>query len=110
MIATTSQTNPNLDAQRGCAAKTVHHDIVIVGGGTGGITVAAQLTKGLFNNLDVTIVDPSSKHYNQPAWTLVGARTYRKDATERDEASVIPIVLEGNAERQSVIREQPTTS
>lgn len=70
--------------------KLLKHQIVIVGGGTAGITVAAQLTKGLFNKSDVVILDPSSNHYYQPAWTLVGGGAYRKDATRRDEASVIP--------------------
>ncbi len=68
----------------------IHHDIVIVGGGTAGITVAAQLTKGWFNNTDIAIIDPSDKHYYQPAWTLVGGGTFRKEDTARSEASVIP--------------------
>lgn len=67
-----------------------HYQIVVVGGGTAGITVAAQLTRGLFNKTDVAIIEPSDKHYYQPAWTLVGAGTFRKAATIRDEASVIP--------------------
>ncbi|NQV24227.1 MAG: NAD(P)/FAD-dependent oxidoreductase, partial [Rhodopirellula sp.] len=71
-------------------ADVIHHHIVIVGGGTAGITVAAQLTKGWFNRNDVVIVDPSDKHYYQPAWTLVGGGTFRKQDTERSEASVIP--------------------
>lgn len=70
--------------------KVIHHDIVIVGGGTAGITVATQLTKGWFNNTDVAIIDPSDNHYYQPAWTLVGGGTFRKEATRRSEASVIP--------------------
>jgi len=71
-------------------ASTLHHDIVIVGGGTAGITVAAQLTRGWFNNTDVLIIDPAENHYYQPAWTLVGAGTFRKEATRRKESSVIP--------------------
>ena len=70
--------------------KTIHHDIVVVGGGTAGITVAAQLTKGWFKKIDVAIIDPSDNHYYQPAWTLVGGGTFRKEATRRDQASVIP--------------------
>jgi sulfide:quinone oxidoreductase len=66
------------------------HEIVIVGGGTAGITLAARLTKGLFNHRDVAIIEPSDKHYYQPAWTLVGGGTYDKEATVRSEASVIP--------------------
>jgi sulfide:quinone oxidoreductase len=72
------------------AAPAVHHDILVVGAGTAGITVAAQLTKGWFNRSDVTIVDPSNYHYYQPAWTLVGGGTFRKEATRRKLASVIP--------------------
>jgi len=65
------------------------HQIVIIGGGTAGITVAAQLLKK-HNALDVAIIEPSDKHYYQPAWTLVGAGTYNFEDTIRDEASLIP--------------------
>ena len=40
----------------------LHHKIVIVGGGNAGISVAAQLLRKN-KNLDITIVDPSDKHY-----------------------------------------------
>ena len=68
----------------------VHHQVVIVGGGTAGITVAARLTKGWFNRLDVAVIEPSDKHYYQPLWTLVGGGVFRKEVTERSEASVMP--------------------
>ena len=69
---------------------SVHHQVVIVGGGTAGITVAARLTKGWFNKLDVAVIEPSDKHYYQPLWTLVGAGVFRKEVTERSEAAVMP--------------------
>ncbi|MDP1797445.1 MAG: FAD/NAD(P)-binding oxidoreductase [Planctomycetaceae bacterium] len=69
---------------------TMHHQIVIVGGGTAGITVAAQLTRGWFNSRDVAVIEPSDKHYYQPLWTLVGAGLAKKEVTEHTEASVIP--------------------
>lgn len=69
---------------------TIHHQIVIIGGGTAGITVAAQLTRSWFDRRDVAVIEPSDKHYYQPLWTLVGAGLARKEATERAEASVIP--------------------
>ncbi len=72
------------------AHRVLRHGIVVVGGGTAGITVAAQLTKGWFNQTDVLIIDPSENHYYQPAWTLVGGGTFNKSATRRDEKSVIP--------------------
>jgi sulfide:quinone oxidoreductase len=71
-------------------SETIHHQIVIVGGGTAGITVAAQLTRNWFHRRDVAVIEPSDKHYYQPLWTLVGAGLARKEATERAEASVIP--------------------
>ncbi len=69
---------------------SIHHRIVIVGGGTAGITVAAQLNRGWFQRHDIAILDPSDKHYYQPLWTLVGAGLARKESTEHSEASVIP--------------------
>jgi sulfide:quinone oxidoreductase len=68
---------------------STRHRIVIVGGGTAGITVAAKLARKP-QIADVTIIEPSDKHYYQPAWTLVGAGAYPRQATERDEASLIP--------------------
>ena len=65
------------------------YSVVIVGGGTGGITVAAQLKKKQ-NNLDIVIVDPSENHYYQPAWTLVGAGAFSMADTIRDQVKVIP--------------------
>ncbi|MBD3673967.1 MAG: NAD(P)/FAD-dependent oxidoreductase [Planctomycetaceae bacterium] len=67
-----------------------HHEVVIVGGGTGGITVAAQLLKGWGRKPDVAILEPSERHFYQPAWTLVGAGTYDLEKTARPEKSVIP--------------------
>lgn len=71
-------------------SNSIHHEVVIVGGGTAGITVAAQLTRGWFNRRDVAVIEPSDKHYYQPLWTLVGAGLARKETTERSEKSVMP--------------------
>jgi sulfide:quinone oxidoreductase len=66
-----------------------HHEVLIIGGGSAGITVGAMLR----NKPDapgVTIVDPSEKHYYQPIWTLVGAGVFPKEVSERSEADYIP--------------------
>ena len=66
-----------------------HHQLVIVGGGNAGISVAAQLRKAL-KKPDIAIIEPSRKHYYQPLWTLVGAGVFPKEVTEREEAPYIP--------------------
>lgn len=67
----------------------MHHQIVIIGAGTAGITVAARL-KLKNQKLDIAIVDPAEKHYYQAAWTLVGAGTYDFKNTEREMKGLIP--------------------
>ncbi len=63
--------------------------ILIVGGGNAGLSVAAQLLRK-DKSLEVSVIDPSEKHYYQPAWTLVGAGIFDIKKTERSEKSCIP--------------------
>ena len=63
--------------------------IVIVGGGTAGLTVASQLVKS-GESLDITVIEPSEKHYYQPLWTLVGAGIFPKEESEREEIDYMP--------------------
>lgn len=63
--------------------------VVIIGGGTAGITVVARL-KRASTALDITLIEPSDRHYYQPLWTLVGAGVVKKDVTERPEEDYIP--------------------
>ena len=82
----------NLQSSNPAAAgDLLRHQIVIIGGGAGGITVAAQLMRK-DPSLDVAIIEPSDKHYYQPAWTLVGGGAYKMEATIKDEKDVIPPV------------------
>jgi len=72
-------------------AETKHHQIVIVGGGTAGITVAASLRRrGGGRGLDIAIVEPSDIHYYQPAFTLVGAGVQSLAQNRRAESGLIP--------------------
>jgi len=63
--------------------------IVIVGGGSAGISVATSLLKRQAN-LDITIIDPAADHYYQPGFTLVGGGVFNVAQTRRDMASVMP--------------------
>lgn len=64
------------------------HQILVVGGGTAGISVAARLLRRGYS--DVAVIEPSDTHYYQPLWTLVGGGQAKASTTARPEASVMP--------------------
>lgn len=64
-------------------------EVLIVGGGNAGLSVAAQLLQKK-SGLSIGIVEPSEKHYYQPAWTLVGAGEFDITETEKNEKDYIP--------------------
>lgn len=64
------------------------HEVVVVGGGTAGITVAARLRRAGVS--DVAVIEPSGTHYYQPLWTLVGGGRAPAAASARPQAGVIP--------------------
>jgi len=66
-----------------------HFEILIIGGGNAGLSVASQLLRKK-NSLSIGIIEPSEKHYYQPAWTLVGAGIYDIHKTVRQEKNYIP--------------------
>jgi sulfide:quinone oxidoreductase len=63
--------------------------VLVVGGGTAGITFAARLRR-IRPQLELTIVEPSSDRYYQPLWTLVGGGVLPKERTRRAQARQIP--------------------
>lgn len=70
------------------APAPLHHQIVIIGGGTAGITVAARLRRA--GARDIAVLEPSETHWYQPLWTLVGGGQAPLRASLRTEAEVMP--------------------
>ncbi|SHH10046.1 NAD(P)/FAD-dependent oxidoreductase [Flavobacterium johnsoniae] len=66
-----------------------HYQILIVGGGNAGLSVASQLLRKR-KGLNIGIIEPSENHYYQPAWTLVGAGIFDINKTMRNEKDFIP--------------------
>lgn len=85
-----------------------HYRIVIVGGGTAGITTASLLRRA--GEQSIAIIEPSRQHFYQPIWTLVGGGAVRRESSVRWEADYIPrgvdwiqeIVTEIDPERQKI--------
>ncbi|KAF8258620.1 FAD/NAD-P-binding domain-containing protein [Lactarius quietus] len=70
--------------------------IVVLGGGSGGLSVAQQLYNRFkdagkpLQSGDIAIVDAAEYHNYQPGWTLVGAGLKQKSTLRRPLAELIP--------------------
>ncbi len=65
------------------------YDVVIVGAGSGGIAVSASLLKRK-PGLRIALIDPSTEHFYQPGWTMVGGGIFDAAATRRETKTLIP--------------------
>jgi len=65
------------------------YTVLVVGGGAAGISVAAALRRRR-RDLDIALIEPSTEHYYQAAFTLVGGGTYALARTRRNESALIP--------------------
>lgn len=66
-----------------------HYKLVILGGGMGGIPMAARMVKHLGQG-NVAVIDSAQKHYYQPLWTIAGAGLLDKKITEKNQVEMIP--------------------
>lgn len=64
-------------------------DIVIVGGGAAGISVASSL-RGRVGEQSIAIIEPADVHYYQPGWTMVGGGIFAAETTARTMGGLIP--------------------
>jgi len=72
-----------------------NHKVVIIGGGSAGLTVSHQLLRsGKFNRHEIAVVDPAVWHHYQPGWTLVGAGLKSKEELRRPLGTLIDSKLE----------------
>jgi sulfide:quinone oxidoreductase len=68
---------------------THKHQVLIVGGGTAGISVASRLLM-LLDQPDIALIEPAEWHYYQPMWTLSGGGVMPKESTRRSMSSIMP--------------------
>jgi sulfide:quinone oxidoreductase len=64
------------------------HDVLIIGGGNGGISAAAHLQRR--GCRDVALIDPADEHVYKPLQHYVGTGIARDDELSRPQAEVMP--------------------
>jgi sulfide:quinone oxidoreductase len=68
---------------------TKAYDVLIVGAGAAGISVASSLLKR-DASLEIAIIDPADNHYYQPGFTMVGGGVFDIAQTRRSMDTVMP--------------------
>lgn len=63
--------------------------IVIIGGGAAGVSMAARLMRWL-DEPDVTLIDPSDRHYYQPGFTLIASGVYEPGDVWKKQEDCMP--------------------
>ena len=67
---------------------TAHHDVLVIGGGNAGLSVAGRLRR--YGIQDVAVVEPRDTHYYQPMFSHVAGGTARASQATRPQGSVTP--------------------
>ncbi|XP_020286215.1 sulfide:quinone oxidoreductase, mitochondrial [Pseudomyrmex gracilis] len=72
--------------------KQIHHSckVLVLGGGTGGCSMAAKLTRELYNPKEVIVTDPNDSHYYQPLFTLIGGGISSFKSSRRNMKDILP--------------------
>lgn len=65
------------------------YDVLIVGAGAAGISVASSLLSRN-KRLNLAVIDPAHTHYYQPGFTMIGGGIFSEQQVKRPMASLIP--------------------
>ena len=66
----------------------LHHSILIVGGGAAGVSTANNMRRKNAT-IDIALIEPSTKHYYQPGFTIVGGGAYTLKRATKNEKDLI---------------------
>eukprot|EP00045_Choanoeca_perplexa_P009322 m.89182 g.89182 ORF g.89182 m.89182 type:complete len:431 (+) comp14853_c0_seq1:60-1352(+) len=88
-FATTISRSTRLVTPSIAAFRGKHYKVAVVGGGAGGLSVSSTLSEKLGKG-NVAVIEPSTKHFYQPGWTLVGGGLMDFQDTQRSMADVMP--------------------
>jgi sulfide:quinone oxidoreductase len=65
-----------------------HFQVLIVGGGAAGVSVANNMRRQN-SKIKIGLIEPSEKHYYQPGFTIIGGGAYTMKETTRNEKDLI---------------------
>lgn len=69
-----------------------HPSVLIIGGGAAGVSVANNMHRQN-SHINITLVEPSEKHYYQPGFTIIGGGAYTlKQATKNEKDLLHPSI------------------
>ncbi|CAK59605.1 unnamed protein product (macronuclear) [Paramecium tetraurelia] len=72
-------------------ARAIHSQVAIIGGGTAGLNVSAQLVRdGHYIPQQIRVFEPYKMHAYQTGWTLVGGGMCKADQTMKPMEKVLP--------------------
>ena len=69
-----------------------HHEVLIIGGGNAGVSLAARLHR--YGVKDVAVVEPADQHYYQPLFSHIAGGRARASEAVRPEGAVLPRSVE----------------
>ena len=67
---------------------TAHHDVLVIGGGNAGISLAARLHR--YGVTDIAVVEPKDHHLYQPLFSHIAGGRAKASEAIRSQASVTP--------------------
>ncbi|MCM6762763.1 NAD(P)/FAD-dependent oxidoreductase [Rathayibacter sp. ZW T2_19] len=69
-------------------APALHHDVLVIGGGNAGLSVAGRLRR--YGVSDVAVIEPRTTHYYQPMFSHVAGGTAPASKATRPQGEVTP--------------------
>ena len=87
MIESAARAARGSRGNRGSVMQSV--DVLVIGGGAAGIGTAASIRRR-HRETQITVIEPESTHFYQPAWTLVAGGLYDQARSGRAPAAFPP--------------------
>lgn len=86
-----------------------HSRYLVVGGGTGGLSITTHLLRSGVHSSEIRVIDPSPNHYYQPGWTMVGAGQWLIHSTQQKMEETIPKNVDLAREKVKIVKPESNT-